>query len=276
MSNFCTTYVSDKKYWKHLYVSIKSLVKHNKKNDIYIFHSNINEHHIKKKFYALSKKIKFIEIQSKDINILKVKRRIMFYRYYIPQQLSRYSKILYLDSDTIIKGNISNIFNINLKNYPIGVVKEPLQPAFKELHIGNNYKNRFNTGVILFNVKVWKKKKLTKKVINLFIKTIKSYRENINLLTDQPVINVLLFKNVKFIDKKWNFLDSFPSNELKTAKILHFNRHKPWLINDKSPYKKQYNSYRKDLDKIIIPDDLLNIRSFFKFLKNFILNIKFN
>ena len=48
------------------------------------------------------------------------------------------------------------------------------------------------------------------------------------------------------------------------------------VMNDKSPHKKQYNSYRKNLDKIIIPDDLLNIRSFFKFLKNFILSIKFN
>ena len=99
MANFCITYVSDKKYWKHLYVSIKSLVKNNKKNDIYIFHSDIKEYHIKEKFYALSKKIKFIKIQSKDIDILKVKKKIMFYRYYIPQQLSRYSKILYLDSD---------------------------------------------------------------------------------------------------------------------------------------------------------------------------------
>ena len=274
MSNFCITYVSDKKYWKHLYVSIKSLVRNNKKKNIYIFHSDIKEHHIKEKFYALNKKIKFIKIESKDIDILKVKRKIMFYRYYIPQQLSRYSKILYLDSDTIIKGNIDRIFNINLKNYPIGIVKEPLQPSFKELHIGNNYKDRFNTGVILFNVKVWTKRQLTKKAINLFVKTIKSYRENINLLTDQPIINVLLFKNVKFIDKKWNFLDSFPNYGLKTAKILHFNRHKPWLINDKSPHKKRYNSYRRNLEKIIIPDDLLNMRRFLKFLKNLFFKYK--
>ena len=259
MSKFCICYVSDYKYWKHLYVSIKSLREKNKEISIYVFHKDFSEK-LLIKFKNFKLNLKFMKIKPKHLRAIKNKRSIMYFRYFIPQYLKNYKKILYIDLDTIIKGNLKNIFKIKLNKFPIAVVKEPLPPKKNLFHNLKDYKYRFNTGVILFNVKAWNKSNLLKKFINL------SNKNHLKDSTDQPVMNSLLYKKVKLIDKKWNYLDSYEFTDLNKAKIIHFNRHKPWLIKHKSQFKSQYNKYRKEIDNIIIPDDF-NIYSLLQLLK---------
>ena len=181
--------------------------------------------------------LNLIRIDINKLNLIRSKNKIYFYRFFSPIVLKRYKKILYLDLDTIIVGNLNSIFNLNLKNYIIGAVKEPNSPAKPEFHYLKETKKRFNTGVILFNVKKWNQEKLTNKIIRL-TKDKKFFNT-----TDQPVANELLYGKIKLINKKWNYLDSYDLKDIKNVKIIHFNRHKPWKSINTSPFKYLYYKY---------------------------------
>ena len=49
-----------------------------------------------------------------------------FYRLFMPAIFSQYDKMLYLDSDTIVCKDLSQLYNNDIDNFYAGVIKEPI------------------------------------------------------------------------------------------------------------------------------------------------------
>ena len=73
-----------------------------------------------------------------------------FFRYFIPQFVKE-DKALYLDSDIIVRSNIDELFLEDITDYPLAAVADALVPS------------TFNSGVMLINVALWRKRKCNRK-----------------------------------------------------------------------------------------------------------------
>lgn len=120
-------------------------------------------------------------------------------------------KIIFLDSDTLILGNIDNLIN---SKHDFGAVKEL-------------YIDQYNTGVMVIGKK-YLNKKITDDLINLTL----SYGITEHL--DQDIINFYFQDIIRDFPIGYNFLkiyhkQIFQNSELPShIKILHYVVKKPW------------------------------------------------
>jgi lipopolysaccharide biosynthesis glycosyltransferase len=180
-----------------------------------------------------------------------------YYRFFIPKILPELEKIIYIDGDTVIAGDILELWNENLDGKIAGVVKDVQLGNFKErLELfGFNDWHYFNAGVLLLKLKEFEKlyslEELPKIIDNLFTK----FRYNkVYWYADQEVLNYLLNgeEYTKYLNVKYNLLEhdfdnysnytSFGqgcnslrewnnANEYPT--IIHYvGSKKPWHLNN--------------------------------------------
>ena len=173
-----------------------------------------------------------------------------YYRIFFPTLLPKtLSKLLYLDSDIIVTGNIAKLWNIPLQNYALAATYD----------IGNNdirFYNRlkydykdgyFNAGVLLINLSYWRKHNIESKAIAY----IANFPERC-LWHDQDALNAVLHGSVKFISAKYNTLITFfkinPENELLErnlhTEILSDIQH-PCIIHFAGGIKPWHYEYHK-------------------------------
>ncbi len=149
-------------------------------------------------------------------------------------------KILYLDTDTIMHGDISSVFEIDIEDYEFAAAIDFLGKFF--LHY--NYQN---AGVLLLNLEKIRETKLFERARNL-IKTKKM------AFPDQTSLN-LLVKKKKFISTKYNEQRKLHKNtvvhhfckSIRLFPFFHTVNIKPWNV------EKVRNVY-----KLHCYDDVLN------------------
>jgi lipopolysaccharide biosynthesis glycosyltransferase len=165
---------------------------------------------------------------------------IMYAKFYIlfNDIFKKYNRILYLDSDILIKNNLDTIFSENLYNCEVGCcvdgcpwikeyVKNDIDPKFLKIYnkkfydIKNNY---YNAGMILHNMDILKNISIEKKIE--LIDLIKLYQKYKLHGVDQQVLN--MFYNICTLDQKYNYviknsnLNSIP----KDIVFVHFIQYK--------------------------------------------------
>jgi len=120
-------------------------------------------------------------------------------------------KIIFLDSDTLILGNIDYL--IDFKG-DIGAVRDL-------------YIDQYNTGVLVINKK-YIKKKITDDLIDLTV------RLGITEHLDQDIINQYFYEDITEIPVSYNYLKTYSkkifqnTNLPKHLRILHYIVKKPW------------------------------------------------
>lgn len=259
MSDKIDIYLSaDDKYAPHLGVVICSIFE-NKLDDY-----NINIHVIdggisdinKKKLEDLEKRYNFsIKYDKIDVERFKgfpVRGHMSlatYYRILIPDLIkSSTNKIIYLDSDIIVLGDIIKLYNVEIDNYCIAAVKDEDQesPLIKEvkqnLQIKEN-ESYFNAGVLLINLKKWREDKVTQRAFEF----IENNPEKI-IIYDQDALNYLLHNQCKYIEGTYNTqLKEESFNPKDKPLILHLtSENKPWNYNYLNKYgKEQYFYYLK-------------------------------
>lgn len=136
-------------------------------------------------------------------------------------------KILYLDIDMMAKGDISELYNIDISNYEYAAVKEKYGSVF----IWPDY---INAGMLLLNMKKIKETGLLVKARNL-IKTKKM------LFADQDAIYRATTKKL-LLPRIYNEQSSFKKND---TIICHFCKRLMWL-----PYPHTENYKQWQIDEI--------------------------
>ncbi|GAA0827833.1 glycosyltransferase family 8 protein [Marinomonas arenicola] len=159
--------------------------------------------------------------------------RLYMHRY-LPEALE---KVIYLDCDLVILGDLKELWEENLNNFPIGAIIDLCSPkSYKERQ--DNY---FNAGVLLIDLNLWINNQLGEKALNYLIK----HPDDANFL-DQDALNNILKNQWKNLDLSWNFQPAAYSahekgydylesrknelyNAIKKPQIVHFiGPIKPW------------------------------------------------
>lgn len=167
-----------------------------------------------------------------------------YYRLLAPQILpNNIHRIIYLDCDLIIKGDLLPIWKIDMTEKAIASVVDC--EAYNEsiYHRLDNFtssRDYFNAGVSIYNLDYWRKNGLVQKAFNyLSCNSEKLY------WMDQDILNVILndskislnmeynFETLFFLPKNWSHYNNDLKNEILTKShspiIVHYNGpSKPW------------------------------------------------
>ena len=252
--NISICFCINNNYSKHLGVVLTSILYNNKnsKFKFYVLTSDLTDEN-KNILESLKTKYKNFEINyiNVDKSIFKdFKLNIdyisieTYYRYLLAKIIPNENKILYVDVDLIVNGELNVLWNIDISKFYCAAVKEiniDIEKYKETIDIkkDNEY---INAGVILFNLKKIREHNITEQ---FFINNEK-YKDKI-LYQDQCVINITLQDKIKIIDNIYNFTTKLykkDKNKIKNAKIIHFvGAKKPWKKVSFNPLKRLYYFY---------------------------------
>lgn len=254
-------------YASHLEIALYSLFKHNMQHafDIYILVSQLTDRS-KRRLKEVCRQhgnatIEFMILDERMFEGFRTYAHFskdIYSRYLLPKLLPDRDRILYLDADILVTGDILDLYQFDLgANYvaaakDIGIQKQQFKSYMDSLSLdGGNY---FNSGVLVMNLQ---KMRADKKVEELFEITA-SYGDDL-WHPDQDAINIVFKNSIKELPRKWNYQDEDrkidPTN-LETASVIHYTTEKkPWntpnverLYNQKAheKYEKyEYEYYNK-------------------------------
>lgn len=181
--------------------------------------------------------------------------RTDLFKFLMPDLFPNLDKILYIDGDTLILNDLSELYNTDISKYYLGAVKKHnYSSEWVNLYNGSKdirKKYTYNCGVLLFNLEKLRKDNIKEKLIKAKnsdtrrdLVTQSSYNEVIPLSKIKqlsPIYNMLARTNEEDFDV-YNFkklykpyCDDMSSVEdlLNKAVIVHFAGHKkPWFDTD--------------------------------------------
>ena len=255
-------YGLDNQYTYPTIVSITSILENGSSHTYYIFYLLVDKKTFKKenkeKFVNLEKRyerceINIIEISDENFQNANTKRYPLatYYRLILADLLPDINRIIYLDGDTLIYTDLSEMYNLDMgNNIILGFVDNSYKKA-EEFGI-KTYKY-IVAGVLLINLKKIRKENFTSKFFEFMDK-------NQDKLTqeDQTVINIVLHGRIGFLPPKfgiWNFVNkeavlrhnnygnenlgikAYDEKEILKAwnipSIIHYVRAKPWKVRTK-------------------------------------------
>lgn len=258
----------DNNYVQHCGVMIYSLIRNSKHRNFffYIIHDNL-KHKEERKLKVFLKKLgisfDFIAIDSIKLQSAYTSHHITiatYFRLFIPELISQsIDKILFLDSDIIIKHDISNLWEIDVSAYSHAAVQDPnISNDFKR-NLGINENNLyFNAGVMLINLQKWRDLDITSKALQFM----QDHSDKI-VYWDQDVLNFLLQGKWLKIQSYWNAQQAFfkdcsdtelqiTADEFQKTRfdpsLIHYTGGgvcKPWHYYCNHPLKGEYYKYVK-------------------------------
>lgn len=261
---------TDARYAPYYGVMLTSLFMNNKESqfDVYMFTDDTLAEKETKKFNRLvdeyNSQLHVIVVDSSEMKSFPETTHISIPAYYrlrasslLPKEVH---KVLYLDGDIIVNGNIIPLWNTDISNYAFAGVVDTIyydDEIYYRLSYDKSYRY-YNAGVALYNLDYWRKNNVSDNAIQY----IEQNRDRIKWM-DQDVVNALLFKEIKRLPLRFNFQNKF----LLSSEWKHFDRDfceevlremcnpviihycgpdKPWSFRYyHSPYSELYHYYRK-------------------------------
>ena len=220
----------DDGYTPFLAVALQSLIDNASKNynySIKVLHTNVKEENKEK---IINKyKSENVNIEYVDLNyyIEKVKDKLYtrdyytnttYFRLFLPELYPQYNKVLYLDSDIIIKGDISELYNTELGTNLVAAAPDDIIQYNKvfqdyaELVVGvSKYQYYFNAGVLLMNLDELRKFDFQNKFLYL-LGTVKfsvatTKREDIKLVHYNFAYKPWHFEDVLYQEFFWEYAE---------------------------------------------------------------------
>ena len=223
---------------------------------IYLLHNGISRQELIRlsEFIAeYGNQLDPLEVDVNSLVSLKVDGHVSaatYYRLLIPVILpSTVEKVLYLDSDIIVRSSLTDLWNTDLQEHPIAAVEESGDVGRERLGIPYQGKY-FNAGVLLINLRVWRER-------SIHVETLAFIRKHLDIiqLWDQDGLNAVMSGQWLELPCHWNvqnghFLDAahrarYP-DIIKNPAIVHFTgAQKPWERGVEHPFKDAYLHYRR-------------------------------
>ncbi len=260
----------DDQYIPFLAVALKSLIENANKDYKYlikVLHTNVQEDHMKqiKKYEDENVSIEFVNL---SYYIERIQDKLYtrdyytnttYFRLFLPELYPQYDKVLYLDSDIIVLGDISELYNTDMGTNLVAAAPDDIIQYNKvfqdyaELVVGvAKYQNYFNAGVLLMNLDELRKFNFQEKFLYL-LGTVK-----FSVAQDQDYLNRLCKGKVTLISHDWDVMP-YVNDETKPEdiRLIHYNfAYKPWHFEDVT-----YNEYFwKYAQKTEFYDEIMKIR----------------
>jgi lipopolysaccharide biosynthesis glycosyltransferase len=233
------------RYLKYVASLLESLYDHlNTKytyNIFFLCDKPVDDQIKSKLFYKNFKNLKIISIQineykefSKYIN-LKDKSKVLLYRLILSNYINE-DKVLFMDCDTIINWDISELYFTDLWSNLIWASKDCVLRDISELK-NNNINKYFNAGIQLINLKKWKKERIWERALDFLNKNCKKLP-----FYDQDTLNIILKDNRLQLSPKWNWINisTFTNKWTQYTKQEFYDLRHPIIVH----YAENYNRPR--------------------------------
>ena len=241
----------------HFSVTLISLLETHPQDQLtcYILHDGIVESSQEELLTLVNGKsvtLNFVKLDPQKFSELPVNfhlSRVCYYRLMIPNLIPE-EKVIYLDSDIIIRKSLRPLWEMDLSGNLLGAVQEFSTNWNPDLEVDSNY-GYFNTGIMLMNLLAWREEGFHTKVFQFIEENPKLIR-----FTDQCGINHCGKGRIVRLSPRFNFQamyyeegfilpKSTSKKELEEAQkevaIIHFTgSKKPWHWGCKHPDRKLY------------------------------------
>lgn len=245
-------------YAPYLYVTLSSMLAHvntKRQYEVFILHTGLENKHIARleNLGENNVRIQCLNVE-KSMEGIDIKGSIHLtvetcYRLLIAELFPQYSRVLYIDSDTLIQADVADLYSCNLNGKTVGAVHEVVCTFLKEYyrkHIGIQVEDGFNAGVLVIDTARFREKRIKEQCMQWLIED-SQRAERRYVYMDQDVLNRALKEDVCFLDSAWNFqwmylwrLDTiYPEyradylKDSREAKIMHYaGEKKPWQRPD--------------------------------------------
>lgn len=238
-------YACDDAFVKFTIISICSMLENASPDRFYRFHILITDvsersRRVAKELERENAEIIFEDVTSyltaieKKLPLRDYYSKTTYYRLFIADMFPQYDKAIYIDSDTVVLGDISELYDTDLKDNYVGAVTERVMTdidvygRYVEQVLGIDRYAYFNAGLLLLNCKQFRKNDLLKKFGDL----LSVY--NFVVTQDEDYLNLMCKDRVLHLDRKWN-TEILPQFEIDPAKVAIFHYimvSKPWHYPD--------------------------------------------
>ena len=260
--------------------TIKSILLHNKNVTFYLMYDNLKKSDIKKissMIESHNEHYHWIDMSGEfnDLFTGNWKSKTLYFPLKLPS-ICKDERVLFLDADTFVLGDLSKFYNQPLDGYYLAAVNDygmisdlktnnqlklgentvDIKHYFGNIRKWNNtdMQRYFNSGMLLMNLDEMRNNNVEKAVMD-------SLKSNIFAFPDQDCINYVCHDHVKIVEPKYNFMVIFKSTwsrveeetlerllPYKTEKerplIIHYLL-KPWRKpNAELPFSKEYNEVK--------------------------------
>lgn len=179
----------------------------------------------------------------KSQNKLNVYTPFAFLRLFADRVEHLPKKIIYLDTDIMLNGNIKHLFDVDISNYELGVVLD----RYGRIFISPKY---FNSGMLLLNMEKIKETNLFDKVKEMCLNKKMGF-------PDQSALNKCATKKL-YLPRKFNEQGNLKKNtiiqhfskRIKWWPIFHTQNFKPWqieLVHEKYKWHQYDDVYKEYL-----------------------------
>lgn len=238
-------YACDENFVKFTIVSIHSLITNASPDyhySIYVLHSGIKPE-TQAKATALARdgfEIIFTDVTEHlqaITSVLPIRdyySNTTYFRLFIADMFPQYDKVIYIDSDTIVQGDISEMYHTELGENWLGACQEQAMVqtdhygTYAEKVVGVSRYNFFNAGVLLINAR----KAREKEILRRFADKLSEYQFVVT--QDEDYLNLICKDHILWLDQRWNteVYCAFPY-PIEEAKIIHYIMvSKPWHYAD--------------------------------------------
>ena len=238
-------YAVDDAFVKYTIVSLSSIIENASKDcnyKVHILNTGVCPE-MKAKALELQNEnftIEFVDVTEKlsaiktPLPVRDYYSKTTYFRLFIADMFPEYDKAIYIDSDTVVQGDMSELFATELGEGYVGACHELAIMqidefgAYAERVVGISRYEYFNAGHLLINCRAFRENK----ILDKFMKLLAEY--DFVVTQDEDYLNVLCKDRIVWLDQRWNsetycHLD-YPEEE---AKVIHYiMTSKPWHYSD--------------------------------------------
>ena len=127
-----------------------------------------------------------------------------YFRFFISPLFPEYDKVVYLDCDIIVTGDVSELYRQELGNNMVAAAVEEVVYVdddlgfYSEKCLGVPWKEYFGAGILLINSKLFREEHVEEQ----FVELLKKYK--FTVAQDQDYLNVICLGRVKLLNLGWN------------------------------------------------------------------------
>jgi lipopolysaccharide biosynthesis glycosyltransferase len=207
---------TDDNYIPYLDVAVSSLIANASKDYNYriiVLNTGLNSKNVDKvklnerdgfsiDFIDISKHLENIKSHFKNVYHFSI---VTYYRLFIASLFPQYEKILYLDCDLVVLGDVSELYNTPLGDNILAAAPEQYVQntaefrKYADIALGINPDDYVNAGVLVINLEAFRKNKIEEK----FVQLITEYDFDL-LDPDQAYLNYLCKDKIYMLQNGWN------------------------------------------------------------------------
>ena len=146
-------YAPDDNYVNQTVVSMKSALEHNEQVEFIIMYSKLSAESMQK-LGAVGGSLRLIKMDESQFANLTLSKWVTvqaWFRIKLPDLCKDLDKVLYLDCDTLIRGNLDELFSLDLTDKYLAGVKDVWGVSKYVKRLGMKSGVYVNSGMLLFN-----------------------------------------------------------------------------------------------------------------------------